>query len=263
MAATRGRDGASPVRDGHLVTTRDGAAEEEDRNVRAHQHQDKHGGCEGQRDEQGHRASRVGFVNDGASCAWICTKVSGSRTETSALALCAAVGSAALAYYVPQYVAQQLTDFPLLNGFTPDWRVFAFTLGLALLAGCIAGLSPGFYSRDAAFGRSRAQRKTITRPHSSHRYTGPAVRCSTNVSWEEPHCGHTAAGESGAMTAGRVQALCRRSTAVNTRDRASCAWDVRRECLATGHAPPKSCAGVPDDQRRFSGSRRCPAPSYM
>jgi len=73
-----------------------------------------------------------------------------------------------------------------------------------------SGVAPEPYSRDAAFGRSRAQRKTITRPHSSHRYTGPAVRCSTNVSWEEPHCGHTAAGESDAMTTGRLQALCRR-----------------------------------------------------
>lgn len=63
-------------------------------------------------------------------------------TETIALAGCAAAGSIALTYYAPRYVAQFLTDFPLLNGFAPDWRVFAFTLGLALLAGCVAGVSP-------------------------------------------------------------------------------------------------------------------------
>lgn len=63
-------------------------------------------------------------------------------TESIALAGCAALGSIALAYYVPQYVAERLALFPLLNGFTPDWRVFAFTLGLALLAGCVAGVSP-------------------------------------------------------------------------------------------------------------------------
>ena len=63
-------------------------------------------------------------------------------TETIALAGCAALGSIALAYYVPQYVAERLSLFPLLKGFAPDWRVFACTLGLALLAGCLAGVSP-------------------------------------------------------------------------------------------------------------------------
>jgi hypothetical protein len=63
-------------------------------------------------------------------------------TETIALAGCAALGSIALAYYVPQYVAERLSLFPLLKGFAPDWRVFACTLGLALLAGCVAGVSP-------------------------------------------------------------------------------------------------------------------------
>jgi putative ABC transport system permease protein len=52
-------------------------------------------------------------------------------TETIALAGCAALGSIALAYYVPQYVAERLSLFPLLKGFAPDWRVFAGTLGLA------------------------------------------------------------------------------------------------------------------------------------
>jgi len=63
-------------------------------------------------------------------------------TETAALGGCAAFGSIALAYYLPQRVAQMLSDFPLLNAFAPDWRVFAFTLVLALLAGCVAGVSP-------------------------------------------------------------------------------------------------------------------------
>jgi len=63
-------------------------------------------------------------------------------TETVSLAGCAALGSLALAYYAPRYVAQMLTTFPLLNAFAPDWRVFAFTVGLALMAGCVAGVSP-------------------------------------------------------------------------------------------------------------------------
>ena len=63
-------------------------------------------------------------------------------TETIALAGCAALGSIALACYVPQYVAGRLSLFPLLTGFAPDWRVFAGTLALALLAGCLAGVSP-------------------------------------------------------------------------------------------------------------------------
>jgi len=63
-------------------------------------------------------------------------------TETVTLAGCAALGSIALAYYAPRYVAQLLSDFSLLNGFTPDWRVFAFTLALASIAACVAGVSP-------------------------------------------------------------------------------------------------------------------------
>ncbi|HEY2434343.1 MAG TPA: ABC transporter permease [Vicinamibacterales bacterium] len=63
-------------------------------------------------------------------------------TETIALASFAGLGSIALACYVPQYVAERLSLFPLLKGFAPDWHVFAGTLGLALLAGCVAGVSP-------------------------------------------------------------------------------------------------------------------------
>lgn len=63
-------------------------------------------------------------------------------TETITLAACAGLGSIALTYYAPRYVAQLLSDFPLLNGFRPDWRVFAFTFILASVAACLAGVSP-------------------------------------------------------------------------------------------------------------------------
>jgi predicted permease len=67
-------------------------------------------------------------------------------TETIGLASAAAVGSIALAYYAPRVVAQWLSAFPLVDKFTPDWRVFSFTIGLALVAGCIAGVVPAVES---------------------------------------------------------------------------------------------------------------------
>ena len=67
-------------------------------------------------------------------------------TETVVLAGCAGAASIGLAYYLPARLAQMLTDFPLLDAFEPDWRVFGLTLGLALLAGGVAGLSPAFES---------------------------------------------------------------------------------------------------------------------
>jgi putative ABC transport system permease protein len=63
-------------------------------------------------------------------------------TEAVALAGCAGVASVGLAYYLPSRLAQMLTDFPLRDVFGPDWRVLGFTLALAMMAGCLAGISP-------------------------------------------------------------------------------------------------------------------------
>jgi predicted permease len=63
-------------------------------------------------------------------------------TETIMLAGGAAAAGCGLAYVVPQRIAGTLTDFPLLDVFAPDWRVFAFTAAIALMAGGAAGLSP-------------------------------------------------------------------------------------------------------------------------
>ena len=63
-------------------------------------------------------------------------------TETLVLAGCASAASIGLAYCLPRPLAQLLTDFPLVDAFAPDWRVLGVTLGLAVLAGCLAGLSP-------------------------------------------------------------------------------------------------------------------------
>ena len=54
----------------------------------------------------------------------------------------AGIVSVLAAWYLPNRVAQMLTEFPLQEAFGPDGRVIALTLGLALLAGGVAGLSP-------------------------------------------------------------------------------------------------------------------------
>ncbi len=63
-------------------------------------------------------------------------------TETAMLGGGAGIVSILAAWYLPNRVAQMLTPFPLQETFGPDGRVVALTLGLALLAGGVAGLSP-------------------------------------------------------------------------------------------------------------------------
>jgi predicted permease len=67
-------------------------------------------------------------------------------TETAMLGGAAGIVSIAAAWYLPNRLAQTLTDFPLQQAFGPDGRVIALTLGLALLAGGIAGVSPAVES---------------------------------------------------------------------------------------------------------------------
>ena len=67
-------------------------------------------------------------------------------TETVMLGGGAGIVSLASAWYLPNRVAQMLTDFPLQHTFGPDARVMALTLGVALLAGGLAGLSPALES---------------------------------------------------------------------------------------------------------------------
>jgi predicted permease len=62
--------------------------------------------------------------------------------ETIVLGGCAAVVSVTLTQLLAPRVAQALTDFPLADTFTADWRVFAVTFVVALAAGIAAGLSP-------------------------------------------------------------------------------------------------------------------------
>jgi predicted permease len=62
--------------------------------------------------------------------------------ETVLLGIAAAIVSLGLVWYVPLRMLQMLTDFPLLDVFGPDWRVFGFTFAIAFIAGAIAGLSP-------------------------------------------------------------------------------------------------------------------------
>jgi predicted permease len=67
-------------------------------------------------------------------------------TESLVLALTASTLSLVLAYYLPRPIAQMLTEFPIGASFAVDWRVLAYTAGLALTAACAVGLSPAFES---------------------------------------------------------------------------------------------------------------------
>jgi predicted permease len=67
-------------------------------------------------------------------------------TESVVLALTAGVVSLGVAFYLPDLVARMLTSWPMAVSLGPDWRVLGYTLGVSLLAGCTAGLSPALES---------------------------------------------------------------------------------------------------------------------
>ena len=68
----------------------------------------------------------------------------GALIETSLLSLVGALGAFALARWSTGRLAaiHLATDAPLIFDFSPDWRVFAFTLGVALFTTLAAGLLP-------------------------------------------------------------------------------------------------------------------------
>lgn len=66
-------------------------------------------------------------------------------TECILLALISGGASLWIAATLPSIV-MNLESVGLTDVLKPDWRVFAFTFGLAVLAGCAAGLSPAFES---------------------------------------------------------------------------------------------------------------------
>jgi putative ABC transport system permease protein len=74
-------------------------------------------------------------------------------TESVVLALAAGTLSLALAYYLPRPIAQRLAGgvVNVTASFTVDLRVFAYTWGLAVLAGCGAGLTPASESLRTRF----------------------------------------------------------------------------------------------------------------
>ena len=72
--------------------------------------------------------------------------------ETAILSLAGALGAAALARWSTAALAhiRFATDAPLYFDFTPDWRVFAFTLVTALATTLLAGLAPALRNANAA-----------------------------------------------------------------------------------------------------------------
>ncbi|HZI40309.1 MAG TPA: ABC transporter permease, partial [Gemmatimonadaceae bacterium] len=76
----------------------------------------------------------------------------GALIETSLLSLAGALGAFALARWSTARLAaiHLATDAPLVFDFTPDWRVFAFTLGAALLTTLSAGLLPALRDGSVA-----------------------------------------------------------------------------------------------------------------
>jgi predicted permease len=72
--------------------------------------------------------------------------------EAAILSLAGSIGAAALAQWSTARLSgiQLATDAPLLFDLSPDWRVFAFTLGAALLTILLAGLVPALRNAGAA-----------------------------------------------------------------------------------------------------------------
>jgi len=72
--------------------------------------------------------------------------------ETAILSLAGALGAAGLARWSTTALARirLATDAPLFFDFTPDWRVFAFTLITALATTLLAGLAPALRNASAA-----------------------------------------------------------------------------------------------------------------
>jgi predicted permease len=68
----------------------------------------------------------------------------GALVETGLLSLAGAAGAFALAHWSTARLAgiHVATDAPLIFDFSPDWRVFTFTLGAALFTTLLAGLLP-------------------------------------------------------------------------------------------------------------------------
>jgi len=72
--------------------------------------------------------------------------------ETAILSLAGALGAAGLARWSTAALShiRLATDAPLYFDFTPDWRVFAFTLVTALATTVLAGLAPALRSANAS-----------------------------------------------------------------------------------------------------------------
>lgn len=72
--------------------------------------------------------------------------------ETAILSVAGAIGAAGLAYWSTTALAhiRLAMDAPIYFDFTPDWRVFAFTLVTALATTVLAGLAPALRNASAA-----------------------------------------------------------------------------------------------------------------
>jgi predicted permease len=103
-------------------------------------------------------------------------------TETAMLGGGAGIVGIVLAWYLPNRVAQMLTDFPLHESFGPDGRVIALTFGLAVLAGAVAGLSPAL--ETLRFGVNGALRSDgrVSSGHVSPRLSGLLITNQLSIS---------------------------------------------------------------------------------
>jgi predicted permease len=67
-------------------------------------------------------------------------------TESMLIAALAGGVSLWLAPHLPQLILTSFTEVPPEVSFQPNWRVFLYTFSIAILAGCVAGLSPALES---------------------------------------------------------------------------------------------------------------------
>jgi predicted permease len=104
--------------------------------------------------------------------------------EGTVPALVAAAAALGLAYYVPDRVAPLLAGFPLGVSFAPDWRVFSYTLALALVAGVVAALAPVLPALGV-----RAESRSTRRDHliAQQLAVSLALLVATGLVWNEQH----------------------------------------------------------------------------
>ena len=105
-------------------------------------------------------------------------------TESVVLAMAGLVVGLVLARWVTAWLSNihLATDFPVRFNVTPDWRVFAFAAGIALVAGIATGLAPALQSARGSLSDVLRDGARASAGRSRHRIRGALVVAQVAVS---------------------------------------------------------------------------------